>query len=616
MTPRKSELVAMALAAIVGAAAAGELHAQAPPPPLTVCEGQARAAACDAIRGDRSQGWFSQTRAEVLAEHGMVTTSQPLAAQAGLQILRQGGNAIDAAVATAAVLNVVEPMNVGMGGDLFAIVYSARDRKLYALNASGQAPSGATPERFASLGYRAAADQWGPGAGMPGYGILTVTVPGSAWGWEAIQKRFGTLSFRQTLQPAVDYAERGFPVSERIAHDWKLPAALPLRGCCKDLDPDSVAAWYIDGKAPRVGQIYRNPDLAKAFRAMQAQGSAAFYRGDIARAIVAKSDALGGTMTMADLAAYHGQWVDPVRTTYHGHDVYELPPPSQAWAALETLNILEACVPVWAPGQTLASLGPRNPKYWHLMIEAKKLAYTDLIAVNGDPDFVKVPVERLLSKDHARSLCAKVDPNRASTQLRPGRDSGAGDTIVLSTADAQGNMVAWVNSNFNAFGSGITVPGYGFILHNRGGLFSLELGSPNLIAPHKRPFNTLSAGFVMDGSKPLMSVLLMGGDMQAQGHAQVLVNIFDLGANLQMATDMARFRHNQPTNKLTLEPTLYGAVGKQLAAMGHDLRDPVDVDVGGFQAILAQDEPVRGGPPHRVYRAGSDHRKDGQAVGW
>jgi gamma-glutamyltranspeptidase/glutathione hydrolase len=318
-------------------------------------------------------------------------------------------------------------------------------------------------------------------------------------------------------------------------------------------------------------------------------------------------------MTLEDLASYRGEWVEPAHTSYHGHEVYELPPPSQAWAALEMVNVLEQCVPVWTPGQTLASLGPRSPEYWHLMVEAKKLAYADLIRFNADPNFVKVPTDELLSKAHARSLCGKVDAKHASATGPAGEAAGLGDTIVLSTADAQGNMVAWVNSNYSGFGSGLTVPGYGFILHNRVGLFSLDPKSPNVVAPHKRPYNTLAAGFVMDGQNPLMSLLLMGGDMQAQGHAQTLVDIFDLGANLQMATDMARFRHTQVPNRLVLEQPLYDAVGKELQAMGHKLGPSDSAAMGGFQAIAVSSP---NDPARRVYRAGSDHRKDGQAVGW
>ncbi|HWE47400.1 MAG TPA: gamma-glutamyltransferase family protein [Caulobacteraceae bacterium] len=609
----------LAVAVLLGLGLVGAAVAQktaVDPALFSACDdGPANPPACTAVRGSRAEGWEGQSRAEVMARHGMVATSQPLAAQAGLDVLKRGGNAVDAAVATAAVLSVVEPMNVGPGGDLFVIIYSARDHRLYALNASGKAPTGATPAHFAELGYHADPKNWGMGSGMPTWGILPVTVPGSVWGWDAMLKRFGTMNFAQVLAPAISYADDGFPVSQRIAHDWRLPKALPLKACCTALDPDSVETWYADGKPPVAGQIFRNPGMAKTFRAIASGGADAFYRGDIARAIVAKSQALGGTMTMQDLADYRGEWVEPAHTTYHGHDVYELPPPSQAWAALEMVNILEQCVPVWTPGQTLASLGPRSPEYWHLMVEAKKLAYADLLAFNADPDFVKVPLDRLLSKSYARSLCGRVDPHRASSTGPGGKAEPGTDTIVLTTADADGNMVAWVNSNFDGFGSGVTVPGWGFVLHDRGALFSLDPRSPNVIAPGKRPYNTLAAGFVMDGPKPLMTLLLMGGDMQAQGHAQALVNIFDLGANLQMATDMARFRHSQIPNALTLEPRLYDLVGKDLEAMGHKLTKPSSAGVGGFQAIAVQAAP-RTNPSVRIYRAGSDHRKDGEAVGW
>ncbi|HKU17337.1 MAG TPA: gamma-glutamyltransferase family protein [Steroidobacteraceae bacterium] len=548
-----------------------------------------------------------------MARNGVVATSQPLAAQAGLEILKKGGNAVDAAIATAAALSVVEPMNVGPAGDLFAIIYIAKENKLYALNASGMAPSGASVERMKKLGYAWNAGNWGPGSGMPVGGILTVTVPGAVWGWDELQHRFGALSFKETLQPAIDYAEQGFPVSERIAHDWELPKGLPdtpgdPRKCCTSIDPDSIATWYIDGRPPAPGQIHRNPGLAKTLRSLQQQGRDAFYKGEIAQAIVAKSSKLGGTMTLEDLAAYRGEWVTPATTNYHGYDVFTLPPPAQTWATDEMLNILEVCVPKWVPGQTLATLGPANPQYWHLLIEAKKLAFNDLYAFNADPNFAKVPLERLLSKAHAASLCGKVDPNRAAVPKAGGNAQSGGDTIVLSTADRAGNMVAWVNSLYSSFGSGLTVPGYGVTLHDRGGLFTLDPKSPNRIEPHKRPYNTLSAGFVMRNNKPLMTVTLMGGDVQAQGIAQVLVSILDLGANVQAATDMARFRHTQVPNVLMLESQLFNLVGAQLKAMGHDPRSMSGAPMGGFQAIMVT--------PEGVYRAGSDHRKDGQAVGY
>ena len=567
--------------------------------------------ACAAVSGSRTSGWLAQSRSPVLAARGVVTSSQPLASQAGLAILRRGGNAVDAAVAAAAVLGVVEPQSTGMASDLFMIIWSAKDKKLYALNASGTAPSGATPQHYAELGYKADPANWGIGSGLPPYGILTVTVPGAVWGWDAALKRFGTLGFADVLADAEHYAANGFPVAQRVAHEWDLPNALPLKGCCTAPDPDTLAAWTVNGKPPQEGDVFRNPGVGRAFALLRKEGAKAFYTGDIARAIVAKSTALGGTMTMADLAGYKGEWVDLVHTSHNGHEVYELPPPSQSWAALEMLNILEACVPVWAPGQTLASLGPTDKRYWHFMVEAKKLAYADLTAFNADPNFVAVPVARLTSKAYAASLCSQVDPAKARP-TRGGPADRVGDTVVLSTADADGNMVALVNSVASGWGSGVTVPDYGFILHNRGVQFTLDTKSPNIIAPGKRPYNTLAAGFVLKDGAPFLSLLLMGGDMQAQGHAQALVNILDLGANVQQATDMARFRHAQVSDRLTLEPLLDARFHADLAAMGHKVTNPGSGAMGGYQAIMVK----TGKDGSRSYAAGSDHRKDGLAAGW
>jgi gamma-glutamyltranspeptidase / glutathione hydrolase len=591
--------------------------------------------ACTALRGDRAEGWLAQSRSEVMARHGMVSTSEPLAAQTGLDILRRGGNAVDAAVATAAVLNLIEPMNEGIGGDLFAMIYTAKDHKLHVLNASGMAPSGESVAFMNSKGYRQDPENWGPGSGMPHAGVLTATVPGTAWGWQEVLDKFGTMTFKQVLEPAAIYASEGVPVPERSAHDWRLPNAVgPDRsdasGCCTAPDQDSIHTWYINASQPRAGQIFRNPDLARAFRLLEAQGRDAFYKGDIAKAIVAKERALGGTMTLGDLAAYKGEWVEPVLTDYHGFTLAELPPPSQGFAANEMLNILAACVGRVYPGQTLASLGPTDPRYWHMLVEAKKLAYADLIAVNGDPDFnsgLNGKVKTLTRPEHAQSLCHRINPSKASL-TRPGQGSGNGDTIVISTADRWGNMVSWVNSNYSGFGSGITVPGYGFLLHNRGGLFSLDPNSPNAIAPHKRPFNTLAAGFLMqagrsDGQR--MTLELMGGDMQAQGHAQMVVNLVDLGANLQAASDMARFHHDQIGNRLFLESELAERVGPRLKAMGHDVVPADGANMGGYQAILFTPDPTEPPPDpaktsqrpvNGVYRAGTDHRKDGLAAGW
>ncbi|HLA74167.1 MAG TPA: gamma-glutamyltransferase family protein [Steroidobacteraceae bacterium] len=584
-------------------------NAQVPPDPW--CQSESKAPFCEAIRGVRAEGWPAQTGSEVMARNGMVVTSQPLAAQAGLAMLARGGNAVDAAIAAASTLSVVEPMMVGVAGDVFAVIYIAKEDKVYVLNASGTAPTGATIERFKKLGYQQDLKSWGPMSGMPDGGILTVTVPGSIWGWHSMLQRFGKFTFKETLESAAQYAENGFAVSQRIATDWKLMPALPLQKCCTELDPDSVKVWLPGGKPPAPGQIFRNPDLGRTLRLLQAHGIEVFYRGEIARAIVSKSKAVGGTMTLADLEQYAGEWVEPARSTYHGYELLELPPPSQAWATNEMLNILEACVPTWAKGQSLASLGPKNPLYWHMLVEAKKFAYEDLYQYNADPNFSKVPLARLLSKAHAESKCARFDARRASPTGPPGKNDMRGDTIVLSTADKDGNLVSLVNSNFDAFGSGLTVPGYGFPLHNRGTLFTLDPKSPNAIAPGKRPYNTLSAGMLMRAGKPVMTVTLMGGDMQAQGHAQMLVDIIDLGANLQAATDIARFRHAQEPNRLSLETSLFDAVGATLQSMGHDVRAVTGANVGGAQVI-----GVRRTDDGLVFVGSSDFRKDGQAAGW
>jgi gamma-glutamyltranspeptidase / glutathione hydrolase len=585
--------------------------------------------ACAAVRGDRSEGWLQQTRSEVMARNGIVTTVQPLAAQAGLRILQEGGNAIDAAVASAAMLNVVYPANTGIGGDLFAMIYVAKEKKVYQLNASGIMPSGATLAHMNELGYKADPKNGGPGSGMPNGGILTVTVPGSVWGWQDALTRFGTKTFKEVLQPAIDYAEQGFPISEEIASGWRMKNALPLSGCCKEVDPDSVKTFYIDGKRPVAGSIFRNPDLAKTLRLIQQQGRDVFYKGEVARAIVKKSDALGGTMTLADLANYRGEWVTPASTTYHDRfTVYGTRAPSQAWGIVEAMNVLDACVSKWYPGQTLASLGPANPLYWHALIEAKKVVYADLYRENADPNVKAVPLDMLTSKAHAASLCSKVNPNHASAVGSPNAtDTGNGDTIYLAAADRWGNMVSWINSNFAGWGSGITVPGYGFILHNRGGLFTLDPNSPNVIAPQKRPYNTLSAVLVMQNDRPLLVTGQHGGDQQGQGNMQVLVNVLDLGANVQAAGDMARFSHSQITNKLQLESQLFKLVGSPLTAMGHNAASSNGSPVGGFEGILFTPDPKAPAgcapgdrackaPIAGIYRAGSNFREDGLAAGY
>jgi gamma-glutamyltranspeptidase/glutathione hydrolase len=506
---------------------------------------------------------------------------------------------------------------------LFVIIYIAKENKLYQLNASGIAPSGLSLARMKSLGYNWKPANFAPGSGMPSGGILTVTVPGSLWGWEEVLNRFGTMTFKEVLDPAIDYAENGFAITEEIASRWILPNALPLRGCCTQLDQDSVNTFYINGVAPVAGTIFTNPALAKTFRLIQRNGRNIFYKGEIARAIVAKSNALGGTMTLRDLASYKGEWVTPASTSYHGDfTVYGTTAPSQAWGIIEALNILEQCVPQWYPGQSLGTLGPANPLFWHALIETKKLAYADTYAFNADPDVVSVPIGTLTSKPYAASLCSKVNPGEASATAPPSFDpvvggftgpAIGGDTIYLSTADRWGNMVSWVDSNFAAFGSGITIPGYGFVLHNRGGLFTLDPNSPNVIAPHKRPYNTLSAVFVTQDGRPLLTTGQHGSDQQGMGNMQVLVNILDLGANLQAAGDMARFTHNQVSNTLQLESQLFNLVGQDLIKLGHKASSAGGEIAGGYQGIMVVPDPTGS---NRTYRAGSNFREDGDSIGW
>jgi gamma-glutamyltranspeptidase/glutathione hydrolase len=557
---------------------------------LPVCAGAADPGEFSAVRGDRTSGWLAQTRSEVLARNGVVTTSQPLAAQAGLQILKAGGNAFDAAVAGAAVLNVVEPASAGVGGDVFMIAWVAKDKKLIALNASGRAPTGATPEHLAARGFK---DR------MPQHGIDSVTVPGAVDGWDALLKRAGTLTFKELLEPAAVLAEQGFGVTERIRNDWIYGATILAQ------DPDSVKTYLVDGKPPNTYDVFRNPDLSRTFRLLQAQGRDAFYKGEIAQAIIAKTRKLGGTMTVEDLANDRATWETPLSTNYHGYDVYEMPPNTQGFAALEMLNILEVCAP--KAGVNLATLGPRSAAYWHWLVEAKKLAYADLYAYNADPGFADVPASRLISKAHAAELCARIDPRKAGTPEQ--RGDPVGGTVYLAAADRWGNMVSFIYSIYDSFGSGITVPGYGFVLNDRGGLFSLDPKSPNLIAPGKRPFHTLLPGFLMKDGQPVMAFGLMGGSQQAQGHVQVLIDMIDLHANPQAASDAARFTHAQASNTLMLESNLYALVGAPLSGLGHKVESANGEDMGGFQAIWLL-------PAGGVYRAASDHRKDGEAVGW
>jgi gamma-glutamyltranspeptidase/glutathione hydrolase len=565
------------------------------------------AAGVAAAPGSRAQGWLAQGRSEVLARHGMVATSDPLAVQAGLEILRQGGNAIDAAVAAGAVLDVTSQNDTGIGGDLFALVWVAREQRLYGLSSAGWAPTGWTPEFFRD---RLGLDR------MPGTGVNSATVPGAVSGYAAMLERFGTMTFRETFERAARIAEEGWGQAERRHADIVSAQARLAR------DVDSNRTFLVNGEAPPLYSIIRNPELARALRLIQEQGRDAFYRGPIADAIVAKIQSEGGVMSKADLAEYQSEWVEPISTSYHGYDIYQLPPPGQGFAALQMLNILEVCAPTH--GVDLVKLGPNHPDTWHLLVEAKKLAYSDLQAYNADPKFAHVPVDRLLSKSYAATLCGRIDMDRAAPpQVGGGLEGG---TIYLATADRWGNMVSFVHSVFSVYGSAVTVPPYGFVLHNRGSPFSLDPASPNVVAPRKRPFHSIIAGFVMQNGRPLMAFGNMGGSVQPETHAQHMVNMIDHGMNVQMTTDAARFTHSQGSNVLSLEEGAYALVGPALRAKGHDVRAVDGGAVGGYQGILFTMDPSlppptfgpegRDQPVNGVYRAGSDHRKDGQAAGW
>ncbi|MEM6300483.1 MAG: gamma-glutamyltransferase family protein [Pseudomonadota bacterium] len=562
-----------------------------------------------AAPGTRAQGWQEQGRSELLARHGVVASSDPLASEAGLEILRAGGNAIDAIVAAAAVLDVTSQNDTGLAGDLFALVWSAKDKKLFALNSAGWAPKGWTVDYFTKqLGLER----------MPDFGVNAATVPGAVSGYDALLTRFGTMGFKETLERAARLAEEGWGQAER-RHADLTRVQKRLRA-----DPDSVATFLPGGEVPPLYSIISNPGLARALRLIQREGRDAFYTGAIADAIVAKVQAGGGVMTHEDLAEFESEWVEPVSTNYHGYDIYQLPPPGQGFAALEMLNILEVCAPVH--DVNLAGLGPLNPDYWHFMVEAKKLAYSDLYAYNADPKFVDVPLDTLLSKEYAATLCERIDPKRAAA---PSVEGGLkGGTVYLTAADRWGNMVSFVHSVYDVYGSAVTIPPFGMILHNRGNPFSLDPDHPNVVAPRKRPFHSIIAGFVMRDGEPLMTFGNMGGAVQPETHAQHIVNLVDHGMNVQMTTDVARFTHRQRSNVLAIESPLEALVGPALRAKGHTVRAVSGAAVGGYQGILFSKDPSLTAPSHDqdsiekdlpvngVYRAGSDHRKDGAAVGW
>lgn len=544
---------------------------------------------------DRVTGRALASRSEVIAPHGMAATSQPLATQIAIDILKAGGSAVDAAIAANAALGLMEPTGCGIGGDLFAIVWDAETKELTGLNASGRAPEAMTLEYFQERGI----DK------IPPFGPLPVSVPGAVDGWFELHGRYGRLPMADILAPAIRYAREGFPVSEVIAYYLSRSVAR------REQYPGFAETYMPNGSMPQKGEMFRNPRLAKTYEAIAKKGRDEFYKGDIARKIDAYMAEQGGLLRYDDLAAHKSEWVVPVSTNYRGWDVYELPPNGQGIAALQILNILE--------GYDIAAMGFGSAEYLHTLVEAKKLAFEDRARYYADMDFVDVPVARLISKDYANERRKLISPTQASKRL-PAGDArlDEGDTIYLTVADKDGNMVSLIQSNYRGMGSGMTPGELGFVLQDRAELFALEEGHANVVAGGKRPFHTIIPAFVMKDGKPLISFGLMGGAMQPQGHAQVIVNMIDFGMNLQEAGDAARVNHtgsSEPTGTtmtdggiVHMESTFGSATREALKSLGHKLGSS-DGSFGGYQAIMWDEE-------QGVYYGASEVRKDGQAAGY
>jgi len=530
---------------------------------------------------DRNARSVSGTRSPVLARNGMICTSQPLATAAGLRILQEGGNAVDAAVAAAAVLNVVEPLMTGIGGDMFAIVYWSKTGELLGLNGSGRSPYAMTLEYLRAKGYTS----------MPQEGVDAITVPGAFDGWFSLVEKFGALKMDRILAPAIEYAEQGFPVSEIIANQWSEQAGKLAR------DVWAAKTYLPGGRAPAHGEIAYNRNLAATLRRLAASGRDGFYRGDLAARIVSSVQALGGALSARDLAEHRSEWVKPISVSYRGFDVYELPPNGQGVAALEMLNILE--------GFDLKSWGHNSAAYLHHLVEAKKLAFADRDTYITDPAFARIPLDRLLSKGYAAERRKLISADRAAAEYPAGQGEGS-DTIYLTVVDKDHNAVSFINSLFSEFGSGIVAGDTGVCLQNRGASFRLDSTSSNRVEPHKRPMHTIIPAMVMKGGKPYFSFGVMGGDNQPQAHVQVLLNLIDFGMNVQEAGEAARFRHTR--GLLGLESGIGPEVRRLLVLKGHQLAVMID-SYGGYQGILI--DPVSG-----VLMGGSDPRKDGCAMGF
>jgi len=521
-------------------------------------------------------------RSVVYAPHGAAATSQPLASAAALAVLERGGNAVDAAVTAAAVLNVVEPHMTGIGGDAFALVWWAEDGRLHGLDASGRAGSDMSVEALRAAGHET----------MPYRGAAAVTVPGALAGWAALLERYGTITLAEALEPAIRLAEEGFPVSPIIARQWRGTAEVLAR------DPGARATFLIDGtRGPEAGEWFSNPDLARTFRRIAAEGPGVLYGGALGREVVDGLRALGGLITLDDLARHRIRWVDPISVDFRGWTVWELPPSGQGVAALQMLELLEPF--------DLEAMGHNSAAYLHHLIEAKKLAFADLARYVADPEHMDVTVEQLLDPDYVARRRALIDPGNALDDPAPGDPGQESETIYLAVTDRHGNMVSFINSIFEYFGSGVVVPGTGFALQNRGAGFTMEEGHPNQVAPGKKPFHTIIPGFVTRDGEPWMTFGLMGGSMQPQGHVQFLLNMFVFGMDVQQAIDAARFRH-LGGRRVALEGPIGEDVREALRALGHEPLPGDAVAFGGAQAIVRLT---------RGWAAGSDPRKDGMAVG-
>ncbi len=550
-----------------------------------------------AIAGyDRPYGNRRQSRSVVLAKYGMVATSHPLAAQVGLDVLRSGGNAADAAIAVNTMLGVVEPMSCGIGGDLFALYWDSKSEKLYGLNASGRSPYNISRQALTQRGLKK----------IPNDGLLSWSVPGCVSGWDELQKRFGSKDLAQLLTPSIKTAEEGFPVTEIIAGDWRNAEAALRRW------PDSAKTYLVDGtRAPKFGETFRNPRLAASYRLIAKHGTNAFYQGEIAKEIVTFSQANGGFLSLKDFTDHSAQWVDPVSTNYRGWDIWELPPNGQGIAVLEMLNLLEP--------YDLRSLGPGNIEYLHFLVEAKKLAFADRAKFYSDPEFNDLPIKQLISKEYARRQGTRIDRNRAAIDVLAGDPRlRHGETVYLTVVDKDRNCSSLIQSIFAGFGSKATAGNIGFVMQNRGTLFALDNNHLNRLEPHKRPFHTIIPAMVTKDGKPWFCFGVMGGDMQPQGQVQVLVNLIDFGMNVQAAGDAARIRHSgseTPTGVpadgvgiVTVESEISDEMIAVLRTKGHKVaRD--NSGFGGYQGILIDWE-------NNVLHGATEPRKDGAVVGY